>query len=286
MPLSSRHPDSVLADLVQRLESGDPGDVRDHVGLAIHERVAIVTLARPDRLNAMSLAAWRRVSDIIALTSSNADVRVTVLRGLGDRAFGAGADISEFASTRMTPAAALEYNEAIARALRSIEEFPRPVIAMVHGLAVGGGCELACACDLRICADDARLGIPIGRLGVTLGHTETRAVLRLIGPSRLKWLLMSGELITAKTALAIGLVDQVIPRAMLAKRTAGLVEAILGSSQATMHAAKVVTNMAARELLPEDTETLTRIAVDVYGGADLPEGVAAFLSHRDPKFAP
>lgn len=269
--------------LREALLSQDVGDVEDYIGLLIKDRVAIVTLANPVRLNAISLASWRRLKKIVE-NLQGANVGAVVVRGIGEKAFGAGADISEFPRTRMTPTDALEYNESIASALRAIAEFDRPVIAMVHGLAVGGGCELACACDIRICADDARLGIPIGRLGVTLGYTETKIVLRLIGPARLKWLLMSGELISADVAFAIGLVDRVVPRESLATSVATLVTAILNSSQATIQAAKIVTDMATRQLDAQDTEELTRIAVKVYGGEDLAEGVSAFLAHRFPHF--
>lgn len=269
--------------LTDVLASSDCGDVEAGAGFLRWNGVALITLANPQRLNALNLDAWRRLARLMQ-SPEVVGADVVVVRGSGERAFGAGADISEFPETRMSPDSAAEYNEAIASCLRGIQSAAAPVFAMVHGLAVGGGCELAAACDVRICADDARLGIPIGHLGVTLGYTETAVLVRLIGPSRLKRLLFTGELVDAQTSLSIGLVDEVVPRDRLASTTARWVTSVLQSSRLTMRAAKAVTDMATRDLRPEDTDALTRFAIEVYGGPALAEGVDAFLSSRKPNF--
>lgn len=271
------------AEVTEFLSSESPGELIDLVGYAEKHRVAVMTLANPDRANALNLAAWYRVA-ALADRVADSDARVVVIKGLGPKGFSAGADITEFPGKRMTASAALEYNEGVAAALRSLAGLDRPVVAMLRGLTVGGGCELAAACDLRICADDTRLGIPIGRLGVTLGYTETQTMVRLIGPSRLKLLLMTGELIAARDAYDFGLVDRVVPRASLEEATAAVVAAILESSSATIRAAKIVTNMATRDMTDTDTEILARIAVEVYSGPQLAEGVRAFVDRRPPQF--
>lgn len=276
-------PTAIEAELTEFLADPSPGELIDLVGYAEMHRVAVLTLANPKQANALNLAAWQRVA-ALADRMANSDVRVAVLRGIGPKGFSAGADITEFPQKRMTASAALEYNEGVAAALRSLAEVERPVISMLSGMAVGGGCELAAACDLRICADDTRLGIPIGRLGVTLGYAETQIMVRLLGPSRLKLLLMTGELIGAQAAYEFGLIDRVVPRASLEEATARIVIAILSSSAPTIRAAKIITNMAMRDVTDRDTEMLARIAVEIYSGSDLAEGVRAFLDHRAPEF--
>lgn len=259
-------------------------DIVDFVGRQRVGRVAVVTLSRPEQHNVLSLASWQRVADVAAQFARDSSCHAVVLRGSGDRAFGAGADIKEFPHTRMSPAAAVHYNEAVARGLQAVADIPVPVVAMIQGLAVGGGLELSAACDVRIAADDARFGLPIGRLGVTLGYTEAAALVKLIGPSELKYLLLSGELIAADEALRIGLVQRVVPRDALIATTVALVGNVLTSSMPTLRAGKLVADMATRSISAADTEALARYTVEVYGGADLAEGVAAFAERRAPRF--
>ena len=183
-----------------------------------------------------------------------------------------------------TAAGAQRYNASIERALESIIELQRPVIAVVRGLAVGGGCELAASCDLRIASDQARFGIPIGRLGVTLGYVESRVLTQLIGPARLKDLLFTGRLVDAREALAIGLADRVVAEAQLQSAVEDVLEAILCSAPTTLRAAKVVTNMCGRPLTAADSDLLAALTVAAYEGPELQEGISAFLEKRRPSF--
>jgi enoyl-CoA hydratase len=259
-------------------------DVVSHIGLNEANGVAVVTLAREQQHNVLSLASWRRLHSIFLDLALSPKLRAVVVRGAGSKAFGAGADIKEFPEVRLTPELALTYNEAIASTLRAVAALPVPVIAMIGGLAVGGGCELAAACDVRIASSHARFGIPIGRLGVTLGYAEASTVAQLIGPAALKYLLFSGRLIPAEQALQVGLVQVVVEPAELVDETLALVQGIVASSEVTIRAAKLVVDMAGRTLTAADTELITRLAVEAYGGADLKEGVAAFEARRPPQF--
>ena len=209
----------------------EPGSVTDHVALERVGSVAVVTLARPEQYNALSLASWRRLGDIFTDLGAEGDLRAVVVRGAGDRAFGAGADIKEFPQVRLSPEDALVYNESIAAALTAVASLAVPVVAMVQGLAVGGGCELAAACDVRLASQQARFGIPIGRLGVTLGYTEADALVRLIGPAALKYLLFSGRLVDADEALRMGLVQRVVATEDLVDETVELLGAVLASAR-------------------------------------------------------
>lgn len=277
--------DTFTDELTAVLENDPPETlVVDRVAEQIVDNVVVITLANPEAFNALSLGSWRRLLAVFTGLCRREGLRAVVLRGAGPKAFAAGADIKEFPETRMTAAAAIEYNESIARALRAVAELPVPVIASVQGLAVGGGCELITACDVRIASTAARFGIPIGKLGVTLGYTETVSVSRLIGPAELKYLLFSGELISADDAHRIGLVQRLTEPDSLVDAVTTLVDRIRTQSALTLSAAKVVTGMVGRPLTDSDADILTRITVEAYEGPDLKEGVAAFSQHRAPMF--
>ncbi|MET8206197.1 enoyl-CoA hydratase-related protein [Streptomyces sp. NPDC005373] len=279
-------PADAVAEAVRAALAQDPppAEVTDRVHLAQLGQVAVVTLAEPTAHNALALASWKRLKHVFDRLAGEPGLRVVVVRGAGRKAFAAGADIKEFPGTRLTAADATDYNESIARALRAVEELPVPVVAAVQGLAVGGGCELAAACDVRIASGRARFGIPIGRLGVILGYTETTALARLIGPSALKYLLFSGDLVDAGTAVGLGLVQRAVPEEDFEPTVADFVAGIVRQSAVTMRAAKLVTGMHGRPLTATDSELLSRLAVEAYEGDDLKEGVAAFGERRPAVF--
>ncbi|MCH9736634.1 MAG: enoyl-CoA hydratase/isomerase family protein [Actinomycetia bacterium] len=278
--------DTDLEGEVRRLLRAQPPaeTVVDRVALQRHQGVAIVTLSYPQALNALNLASWRRLKLLLDDLAADPGLRALVLRGAGDQAFAAGADITEFPDTRMSAADAATYNESLAVCLRALSALPVPVIAAVRGLAVGGGCELSAACDVRIAAEDARFGIPLGKLGVILGLSEADTVARLIGPAGLKYLMFSAELIDVDTAARWGLVQKVVPADDLAAAVATLVGQICRQSAVTMRASKVVANMHGRALTAADSDALIRFSVDAYEGTDLQEGVAAFNQGRPPIF--
>lgn len=279
--------DGDLESVVGRMIGGEPpaASVIDRVAAQTHGNVVVFTLSNPQAHNALNLASWRRLKLLFDDLAREPDLRAVVLRGAGHAAFAAGADITEFSHTRMTAVDAANYNESVAACLRAVTAIPVPVIAAVRGLAVGGGCELMAACDVRIAADDARFGIPIGKLGVTLGLTEADTVARLIGPAALKYLLFSAELIDVEQAACWGLVQKVVAAGDLADATATLVGQICRQSAVTMRAIKVVANMHGRALTAADTDALIRFGVEAYEGADVREGVSAFNERRPPRFA-
>ena len=259
-------------------------DVVDGVGLRLGAPLTIVTLSRPEAHNALSFGGWQRIAEIFDGLAAEPGLRAVVVRGAGERAFSAGANIGEFPELRMTAEDARVYNDAISGALEAVMSFPLPVVAMIRGLAVGGGCELASACDLRVVSADSRFGVPIGRLGVTLGPSEARAIVRLIGPARLKDLLFTGRLVDAEEALAMGLVDRVVPVDQLADATAEVVQVIATAAPTTIRAGKLAADAVGRPLSEQQQETLARLTREAYDGADLKEGVAAFFESRPPRF--
>lgn len=245
--------------------------------------IAVVTLSHTRRRNAMDLSMWRRLEEIFNSFASDRTLAAVMVRGAGTDAFAAGADISEFPEQRHDLSTAAGYNAQLARTLRALAGLEVPTIAAIQGFAVGGGCELSHACDLRLAAPNAQIGIPIGRLGVILGVTEAKYLIRHIGVNGLKRVLYSGRLFDAAESLRMGLVDEV-PDGEFWPAVGGLLETIRSSRAATMRAAKVITDMAA-DLNDVQGDKLQEMMMEAYEGKGLREGFEAFLEKRTPDFS-
>ena len=269
-------------ELLAKFDSGDESN--GIIETTIVDGVAIVALCNERARNALSLAMWQQLEETFNKLAEEPDLRAIVVRGTGTTAFAAGANIAEFPDNRLTASSASRYNEYLAGALRAIATVPIPTIAMIRGYAVGGGCELSAACDLRIGSDTARIGIPIGRLGVILGVTETQMLTRHIGVNGLKRLLFSGELFDAPAALQLGLLDEVVTDDELVGRVSDLLRAITTSSATTMRASKVITDLSG-DPDAAAAERVHQLMVETYDGEDLKEGVTAFLEKRQPVFS-
>ncbi|TMH16903.1 MAG: enoyl-CoA hydratase/isomerase family protein, partial [Betaproteobacteria bacterium] len=165
--------------------------------------VATVVLNRPESLNALSESSWRELGRQMRELSLESDLRCVILRGAGNKAFGAGADISEFPQVRA-------YGELIHSTMQAIGECIHPTVAMIHGACVGGGLEIALMCDLRICGESSRFGIPINRLGLTMGYGELSGLLSVVGPAVALEILLEGRIFGAEEAREKGLVQRVI----------------------------------------------------------------------------
>ncbi len=172
--------------------------------------IATVVLNAPEKLNALSQASWRELGARMRELSMDRDLRCIVLRGAGTRAFGAGADIAEFPEVRANSAQGKEYGELIASTMETIGNCVHPTIAMIHGVCVGGGLEVALMCDLRICGEGSRFGIPINRLGLTMGYGELMGLLTVVGAATALEILLEGRVFDAREAQAKGLVQRVV----------------------------------------------------------------------------
>ena len=243
--------------------------------------VAVLTIDRPEKRNALS--AQVRADLLAALDSLRDDesVRVLVVTGAGEKAFVAGADIAEFAER--TP---LEQRAAMTgrRVFDEIAAYPKPVIAMINGFCLGGGCELALACDLRIAADSARLGQPEINLGIIPGGGGTQRLPRVVGTGQAMRLVLSGEIIDAAEALRIGLVDVVHPAAELREKTLELARKMAEKSPVALRMAKSAVRAAAEMPLSAGLAYETELFVTCFASEDRTEGVAAFLEKRPAKF--
>jgi enoyl-CoA hydratase/carnithine racemase len=173
--------------------------------------IVTVVLNRPERLNALTWAMWEGVGEAMSALAGDDEIRCIVLRGAGDKAFAPGADIGEFAERRSNAAQARGYGTLMHETMRRIAECRHPTVALIQGICVGGGLELAMLCDIRICGEGSRFGVPINRLGVTMGFPEIAALIELVGRQTALEILLEGRVFGAAEALEKGLVSRVVP---------------------------------------------------------------------------
>jgi enoyl-CoA hydratase len=247
----------------------------------IADRLATITIDRPEKRNALNAQVRAELVRALDTLADQDDVRVVVLTGAGEKAFVAGADIGEFAGR--TP---IEQRRAMAgrRVFDVVAAFPKPTIASLNGFALGGGCELALACDLRIAARSARLGQPEVNLGILPGGGGTQRLPRLVGMGRALRLIMTGELIAAEEAKRIGLVDLVVDDEELAERTHELATRIAGHSPLALRLIKEAVRAAAEMPLSAGLALERELFITAFASEDRTEGVAAFLEKRAPEF--
>src|SRR4051812_9000377 len=186
--------------------------------------IRTVTINRPDQRNALPPAAWLHLRDILAEIADDRATRVVILCGAGSRAFSSGYDIGALRELEEQGIVLSTPDDPFEAALAAVVEHPLPIVAMVGGYAVGGGCTLAAGCDVRIVGASSRFGMPPAKLGLVYSATELRPFVDLIGPARTKWMFFSGRLIDAARALQIGLVDEVLPDEELEAYTNALAE--------------------------------------------------------------
>lgn len=172
--------------------------------------IATVVLNNPEKLNALSFAMWMRLGQVMRELEADDGVRCVVLRGAGDKAFAAGADIAEFEKVRTNAKVAKDYGDKIDGTMRAVAECRHPTVAMIHGVCVGGGLEIASQCDLRICGASSRFGIPINKLGLVVGYGEMQALIDLVGRATALEILLEGRVFGAAEAKEKGLVNRVV----------------------------------------------------------------------------
>ncbi len=243
--------------------------------------VATLTFNRPAARNAMTWAMYDALVEACDAVDADPTVRVLVLQGAGDRAFVAGTDISQFQDLR-TPDDALGYESRLDRVVDRLERVQKPTIARVQGVAVGGGCIMAIACDLRICGPGARFGIPVARtLGNCLSAANCARLLDLVGPDRLKDLMYTARLFDAREALAAGLATQVVDDNRLDAVVAETAAAIAANAPLTIRATKTLVRRVQRERRP-DPALARDLIVECYTSDDFRHAVEAFVARRAP----
>ena len=245
-------------------------------------RVTVLTVNRPERLNALSRGLLEQIGRAVRAFGEDPAQGALILTGAGEKSFVAGADISELAT--LGPAEAVEYSRSGQAVMNLIEGSPKPVIAAINGYALGGGCELALACHVRLAAENAVLGLPEVGLGTIPGYGGTQRLPRIVGLGRAIELVVTGRRVKANEALALGLVSRVVPQAALLAEAETLASAILGNGPLAVAAAlKVMREGAALPLdggLRLERERFGRLAAS----DDMHEGLRAFLEKRPADF--
>jgi enoyl-CoA hydratase/carnithine racemase len=245
--------------------------------------VATVRLRNPARRNAISMAMWDQLAAFVSQVTTRQDIRIVVIRGDGDKAFSAGADVTSFGSARSGVENARAYDDLVENTCRAIEAITQPTLAVIFGACMGAGASLAASCDLRIAADDAFFAIPAARLGLGYDPRGIKRCLRVFGVEATREMIFSGERFSARRAGALGIVSAVVPAADVARVGDEWIDRIAANAPLTIKAAKLAirAHMLDDATLLAEAETLYAAAD---ASADYAEGRRAFAEKRAPRF--
>jgi enoyl-CoA hydratase/carnithine racemase len=252
------------------------------VHVDITKPLATVRLDAPERHNVLDRAGWKALGEAFMCLSDRDDVGCVVVRGTGGRAFSAGSDIRAFPAQRDTPVDVRLYSDAISAALRAVRLCPHPTVAVIEGICVGGGLEIAACCDLRVCGESSRFGAPINRLGLTMSYDELEPLVQLLGASPVLEILLGGDLIDAEHARTVGLVNRVHPDQAVVEQGYGLAARIAaGAPLVNRWHKKFVRRLLERVPISDGEKSEVHQAFET---KDYREGRQAFLEKRDPRF--
>lgn len=251
--------------------------------LSVETGIAWIVADNAARMNAWTSAMWASLPALVAAAEADDEARVIVLRGAGEKAFSAGADISEFDDKR-SGAAARQYDDLNHAAFAALTGAGKPTIAMIHGFCLGGGLALSLCCDLRLSDDRAQFSIPAAKLGIGYNPRWVRPLLAAVSPARAKEILFTGRRFKAGEAAAMGLVNRVVAPERLLAETCELAGEIARNAPLTIRAAKLTIDALARHPESADTEALDRLVEACFTSEDYAEGRRAFLDKRPPDF--
>ena len=246
------------------------------------ESIVWIILNRPHRLNAFNDVLIQELSEALDTAENDPSVRCVVITGEGDRAFSAGADITAF--PKATPVKAEEFARAGQKVFSKIEEMSKPVIAAINGYALGGGLELALACDFRIASEHAELGSPEINLGIIPGWGGTQRLVRIVGLRNAKRLVMLGERLKADEALKMGLIDKVVPFEKLREEAKALAQRLAEGPPIAMKYAKHAFNFGSQVPLDAGLRLEATLMALLFSTQDIKRGIEAFMSKRKPEF--
>lgn len=246
------------------------------------DNVGWITLNRPEVLNAQNDTLRSELSGAVEKVKSDDEVSVVVITGAGDKSFSAGADITMF--TTLTVNDVLTSFKSDRRAVQNVRELIKPVIAMVNGLALGGGCELAMACDIIVASEKAKFGLPELSVGVIPGGGGTQVLAKLIGEKKAKELIFTGDFIAADEALKLGMINKVVPHDKLKETVEEMAAKIKKKSTAILKLAKISINKSLETPLSVGIESEKELFAMCFGTKDQKEGAKAFLEKRKPNY--
>ncbi|MBD8067930.1 enoyl-CoA hydratase-related protein [Bacillus sp. PS06] len=255
----------------------------NHVYVEKTGEIATLYFNRPDKRNALTHDMWKKIPQLLKEVDEDSAIKVLVLRGVDETSFAAGADISEFKTLRSTAEGAKIYNDATHVAERALAKFRKPTIAMVQSYCIGGGCELAAACDFRFADTNAKFGITPAKLGIVYGLDATKELVNLVGPSNAKYILFSGNIIDVDKAYHFGLVNEIHSPEEIEEKTYEFAQLLCTRAQFTIRSMKYIINEISSGV-DEDTEETKRLRLVCFESDDYKEGVAAFMEKRKPVF--
>lgn len=254
--------------------------------LLVEKRGAVgwIVFDQPAKKNAISDAMWRGIPEAMARFDADADVRCVLFRGAGTEAFAAGADISEFAKIRAERAAVGEYDGLLDRVLLSIQGSAKPSVALIHGFCMGGGLEVALACDLRYCGASAQFGIPAAKLGLAYNVEGHKRLLETVGHARAREIMFLGRRYPAAEALQMGLVHRVLPDAELDAFVDGVIATLIENAPLSIANSKTILEEYAKSVGLPDHERMRAAMERCAKSTDYEEGRRAFMEKRRPAF--
>lgn len=247
------------------------------------EKIATLFINRPEKKNSFTLAMFNELSLLLDDLQADQEVKVLIVRGVDKTAFSAGADISEFLENRFAPEQAKKYNDKALEAIEKLYRFPKPTIAMIDRLAIGGGLELANSCDFRFASTGSKLGITAANIGIIYNLTSTKRLVNLIGPSKAKELLYTAKLIDAEEGHEIGLIDYTYSADDIEEKCYDFAQQIVAKSSVANEGIKQVIQ-AIIDGENEESEDISNLILSSFHSDDYREGIAAFLEKRKPLF--
>jgi len=243
-----------------------------------------ITFNNPERRNAVSMAMWEALSDIVRDYENDKAIRVIVLKGAGDLAFVSGADISEFEEKRSSPETTRIYNEASGKATVALKRVSKPTIAMIRGFCIGGGVSVALSCDMRIAAEGAKFGVPAAKLGLGYEAEGVRKLMDVVGPAFAKEIFFTARQFTAQEAVAMGLVNRVIPDAQLETYVRDCAGTIAANAPLTVASIKTIVGEVLKDESERDMALCQQVVDRCFNSQDYVEGRSAFMAKRKPIF--
>lgn len=244
-----------------------------------------IVFNQPEKRNAVSQEMWQLMPDYVQDLAADDAIRVVILRGAGEQAFVAGADISQFKERRRNMADEEAYGRISARGQESLKSLNKPLLAMIHGYCIGGGVSIAIGCDMRIASDDARFGIPAARLGLGYHYNGMERLMKLIGPAYTKEIFFTARTnFSAQDALRMGLVNQVVPKTELESFTRDYALTMARNAPLTLRSAKASVDQLLQPPEQRDLAALDALIADCFNSQDYQEGVQAFTEKRRPQF--
>lgn len=256
----------------------------EHLITEIHDHIAHLVLNNPSKRNAINLATWQGLGDAFSKLADDPEVRVVIVSGAGDKAFSAGADISEFGEKRSTPEGREIYADAVQGAFQAMRALPKVSIAMIDGVCVGGGAEVAMECDILLASDRSRFGITPAKLGIGYVFADIERLVGQLGPKAALEILATGKLYSAEEALALGWIRAVYAANELESEANALAQSISDNAPLTVKASKLIIKEALKPKAERNKDLCAQLVEACYLSDDCKEGQSAFKEKRKPVF--